>query len=68
MAEKTQLVGSKVQTGVSFEVANLAKASVLMLKHRWDRSTLINYLIEQEWERAYPGQDVDEVMEAMGMV
>ena len=67
MEEKTKPVGTKIQTGVSFEIANLAKASVLMLEHRWDRSTLVNWLIEQEWERAYPGQKVDEVMEAMGL-
>ena len=67
MAEKTQPVGQKVQTGVSFETGNLAKASILMLEHKWDRSTLVNWLIEQEWERAHPGQNVDEAMRVAGM-
>jgi len=65
MAEKIQPVGSKIQTGVSFEIANLARASVLMLEHRWDRSTLVNWLLEQEWERAHPGQGVEDVMERL---
>jgi hypothetical protein len=69
MAEKTQTqpVGSKVQTGVSFEILNLNKAGVLMLEHRWDRSTLVNWLIEQEWEREHPGQSVDEALKAGGL-